>query len=69
MQNLHVILTMKSDSIRMIYGPISPGAIGFIGYEEFVTIIVLDTNSLGEPIVYKISDDIETENRMKNGTA
>jgi len=69
MQNLHVILTMKSDSIRMIYGPIFPGAIGFIGYEEFVTIIVLDTNSLGEAVVCKISDDIETENRMKSGRA
>lgn len=59
---------MKSDSIRMICGPIFPGAIGFIRYEEFVTIIVLDTNSLDEGIVYKISDDIETENQMKGGT-
>jgi len=69
MQNLHVILTMKSDSIRMIYGPVFPGAIVFIGYEEFVTVIVLGTNSLGEAIIYKISDDIETEYRMKGGTA
>lgn len=69
MQNLHVILTMKSDSIWTIYGPTFPGAIGFIGYEEFGTIIVLDTNSLGEAIVHKIGDDIETENRMKTGTA
>jgi len=53
----------------MIYGSIFPGAIGFIGYEKFVTIIVLDTNSLGEATVCKISDDIETENRMKSGTA
>lgn len=60
MQNLHVILTMKSDSIWMICGPIFPGAVGFIRYEEFVTIIVLDTNSLGETIIYRISDDMET---------
>jgi hypothetical protein len=53
----------------MIYGPIFLGAIGFIRYEEFVTFIVLDTNSWGEAIVYKISDDIETENGMESGTA
>jgi len=53
----------------MIYGPIFPGAVGFIRYEEFITIIVLDTNSLGEAIIYKISDDIETENQTKGGTA
>ena len=52
----------------MIYGPIFPGAIGFIEYEEFVTIMVLDTNSLGEAVVYKVSDDIETENPMEGGT-
>jgi hypothetical protein len=69
MQNLHVILTMKSVSIQMIYGPIFPGAVGFIGYEEFVTIIILETKSSGETIMYKISDDIETENQMKGGTA
>lgn len=53
----------------MIYGPIFPGAVGFIGYEEFVTIIILETKSSGETIMYKISDDIETENQMKGGTA
>jgi len=47
MQNLHVILTMKSGSIRMIYGPVFPGAIVFIGYEEFVTVIVLETKQYG----------------------
>jgi len=56
-------------SIRMIYGPIFPGAVGFIRYEEFITIIVLDTNSWGKAIIYKISDDIETENQTKGGTA
>jgi len=69
MQNLHVILTMKSGSIRTIYGPVFPGAIVFIGYEEFVTVIVLETNSLGEAVIHKISDDIETEYQMKGGTA
>jgi hypothetical protein len=34
---------MKSD---IMYGPIFPGAIGFTGYEEFITSIVLDTNIL-----------------------
>ena len=53
----------------MIYGPIFPGAICFIGYEVFVTIIVLDTHSLGETIIHKIRDDIKTENQMKGGTA
>jgi hypothetical protein len=29
----------------------------------------LDTNRLGEAIIYKISDNIKTENQMKGGTA
>jgi hypothetical protein len=29
----------------------------------------LETKSSGETIMYKISDDIETENQMKGGTA
>jgi hypothetical protein len=29
----------------------------------------LDTNSLGEAVMHKVSDDMETENQMKGGTA